>query len=455
MLEIIRINCCYPLAKGLSMLSIRDSLGSFDALLADSFAKSLGAKILCSVQETALAGRSATEPVVQRDSLQAPLRKVYGKGNPLPIAYGDHPDFEHLRGTNQTEHCAITTLFMDIESSTRYGLLYPPEDVLRIKNAFLCCATEIVRAFDGHVHRFMGDAVMAFFGGKDVRPEVGAVDAINAAAFLAYYVDKAVIPQLGAHGYHDPFGVRIGVDHGSEEHVVWGPCGYPGIEEVTATSFYVDIASKLQHAAARNQIMIGQSLRRLVDFPHELLETKTVQHNGSQQLRPYVLPNHTDRAGNPVNYGQFVLNGADYLSLSPFAADIYGTPPSSPDGPLTVPVYANWAEQKHGMVVAPVVSCGTVLPKDRGIRFTIGLPAPPDLPYRVRCAVENHGEQAKELGGDDHGNHDTVHDVRTEREHRDFRHWESAAYRGLHYLLVDISCRGRTTHQGRFGVFIE
>lgn len=39
-----------------------------------------------------------------------------------------------------------------------------------------------------------------------------------------------------------------------------GNYGIPGINEVTATSFFVDIASKLQHKAPKNSIMLGESL---------------------------------------------------------------------------------------------------------------------------------------------------------------------------------------------------
>ena len=55
---------------------------------------------------------------------------------------------------------------MDMEGSTRLNLLHSPSEVARIKNAFSRMAMEVVKAFDGHVHRIMGDAVMAYFGGK-------------------------------------------------------------------------------------------------------------------------------------------------------------------------------------------------------------------------------------------------------------------------------------------------
>ena len=86
-------------------------------------------------------------------SLQNPLRRLYNKGEAKNPDIGDHPDFRHLKGMNDTINCSITTLFMDLEGSTRLGLIYPLEDVRRIKNAFIRATIEIVNAFDGHVHR--------------------------------------------------------------------------------------------------------------------------------------------------------------------------------------------------------------------------------------------------------------------------------------------------------------
>jgi adenylate cyclase len=112
--------------------------------------------------------------------IQSSLRPLFGKGQPVTACIGDHPDFLHLKETAQMEYCPISTLFMDIEASTKLALIYPNlEDVMRIKNALICAAIEIIQAFDGHVHRIVGDAVMAFFGGRNVDPQNAAIDAIK------------------------------------------------------------------------------------------------------------------------------------------------------------------------------------------------------------------------------------------------------------------------------------
>ena len=54
-----------------------------------------------------------------------------------------------------------------------------------------------------------------------------------------------VVPKLNYEDY--PFGIRIGIDYGPKEKVYWSSYGYLNMSEVTATSFYVDVASKLQH----------------------------------------------------------------------------------------------------------------------------------------------------------------------------------------------------------------
>src|SRR5262245_53531860 len=95
--------------------------------------------------------------------IQQELRPLFGKGAPVPPSIGDHPDFVHLKGTTDVAFAPVTTLFMDMEGSTRLGLIYEPQQVYQIKNAFIQTTIDIIKSFDGHVHRIMGDAVMAYF----------------------------------------------------------------------------------------------------------------------------------------------------------------------------------------------------------------------------------------------------------------------------------------------------
>lgn len=390
-------------------------------------------------------------------SIQSLLRPLYNKGEPKPPDIGDHPDFRHLKGTSDQIYCPITTLFMDLEGSTRLNLLYSLEEVQRIKNAFIRAAIEIIKSFDGHVHRIMGDAVMAFFGGMNVSPECAAVDAINCAAILQLFVEQAVRPILSSEGLDDPFGIRIGIDYGSEENVLWSSYGYPGMDEVTATSFHVDVASKLQHSAGSNQIMLGQSLKEFLDFPDDFLDIKTVQKNGKEVPKIYLEPNHTDHHGDPINYKQFLLNWNKYLLFSPFVQRNKNLSLVGANEPKTIPISVEVCSKKNGINEYNYKSCSTLIYKEKCLLFRMNLPYMPMLPYTVKFIVENHGEEAREDNSQTdkpYGNHTTIKRVNTQKEHDNLMHWEYTKYRGLHYMIVEVHTHQGLSHRTRIGVYV-
>jgi adenylate cyclase len=394
---------------------------------------------------------STSHDIVPQYSIQRVLRPLYQKGDPQPPDIGDHPDFKHLLGTDQMVKCPITTLFMDIESSTRLSLLYPLEDVYRIKNAFIRVAMEIIKSFNGHVHRIMGDAVMAYFGGSTVTPQSGIIDSLNCASLLCYFVEQSVIPKLNSMGYKDPFGIRVGLDFGKEEDVLWCSYGYPGMEEVTATSFYVDVASKLQHAAGRNQIMIGESIRSFIDFPEELLSVKTITSNGNKESVTYLQPNHTDSEGKPINYKQFVLNWDSYLKYSPLVQ----FDPSFSRNAGGIRLSAEIYNQRDGTFEVAYSPTSSFLPKGKSIKFKMTLPYMPMLPYIIKFKVENHGDEARNKGGVIFGNHVTEKTITTIKEHNNIVHWEDTAYRGLHYMIIEVHTHLGLSHRTQFGVYVE
>ncbi|MDE0838983.1 MAG: adenylate/guanylate cyclase domain-containing protein [Kiritimatiellae bacterium] len=262
----------------------------------------------------------------EEHAIQNAVRPWIGKLGVNTGAIGAHPDFAHLVGTDQIIYHHITTLFLDIENSTRLSLLMPLEEVLRIKNGILRAASEMVRAFDGHVHRFMGDALMAFFGGAKISPEDSAMAAINCAAMLRQFMKVAVLPGLQQRGIDTKdLGFRIGIDYGEDSKVLWASYGHSKVNEVTATSFYVDVAAKLQHQAGRNQVMLGDSLLSFLDFPDPFREVKTQTRNGEEEAVPVLLPNLSDANGQPINYSIRKLKARNFDNLLPVPTAVKAT----------------------------------------------------------------------------------------------------------------------------------
>lgn len=397
---------------------------------------------------------SKQDAVVPLYSVQKLVRPLFDKGAALPPTIGDHPDFTHLDGTSNQEYCAISTLFLDIENSTRLGVVFGAEEAYRRKNAIICMAIEIIKTFDGHVHRIMGDAVMAYFGGKNRSADAAAVDAINCAAFLRYFFGKVILPQLGDGDSDDAFGIRVGLDYGSSDKVLWASYGYEGMSEVTATSFYVDVAAKLQGQAGRNQILIGQSLRDFVDFPDVVGPVPTRSREGVREPDPYLRPNYTGADGKKINYRKFLLDWEGYLKRTHVAsADAPAFFPNDSQ-PLPFLVTAGLAHAKDEPAHTPYGACSRPIQKGDWIRFEVRAVSQMLAPERIRFSAENYGKEAEAEAN--RGNHSTGWvGIGRPAPNPMAIHYESTAYRGLHDLVVDVGYPNGTVLTRRFGVYVQ
>ncbi len=259
---------------------------------------------------------------------------------------------------------------------------------------------------------------------------------------------------MGEGDSDDAFGIRVGVDYGPPDKVLWASYGYAGMSEVTATSFYVDVAAKLQGQAGRNQILIGQSLRDFVDFPDVVASVPTRSRDGVREPDPYVRPNYTDADGKKLNYRKFLVDWEGYLKRTHVAAA--DAPAFYPNDSLALPflVTAGVARAKDEPAYAPYGACSSPLRKGDWIRFEVRTVSPMLSPERIRFSVENHGTEAEAEAN--RGNHSTGWLAISRPAPNPMAvHYETTAYRGLHDLVVDVGYPDGTVRTRRFGVYVQ
>lgn len=414
------------------MSSLRDIYGSvdFSSLQKSKILKSSLTSDHASFESVS---ESRVNKVVEHDfGIQQKIRKLFGKSGIRRDAIGGHPDFDYLvkQKAGETKNGFTVSLFMDIKGSTKLGVIYPPEDVFFIKNKIIKCAIETILAFDGHVHRIMGDAVLAFFRSDGLSTHNAAIDAINCGAYLVQLMKDVVMPELNEHDLKEDVGIRIGVDYGSDKDVLWGMYGYSGASEVTATSFYVDVAAKLQQASPRNRVMLGQSIKELLDLHEDIVEKKFRVYKGEKIEDQFVTPNYIDASGEKINYRQFVLNQKNYFALLP--------KPSEQNKQLLL---TSTLKEKSGVPSSEsYFACSRVIPKAHGVEFKVRFQlADTNAALRVRFRVENHGNQALNHAGESRGNHDTFVDANLNVDGEYFaKHWEGTSYLGMHYMYVSV-----------------
>ena len=146
----------------------------------------------------------------------------------------------------------VTVVFCDMSGSTAMGERLDPESTRRVMARYYEAMREAIERHGGTVEKFIGDAVMAVFGLPTVH-EDDALRAVRAAVDM-----QGALADLNDELERD-WGVRvesrIGVNTGE---VVAGE------GEALAVGDAVNVAARLEQAAAPGETLLGESTHRLV-----------------------------------------------------------------------------------------------------------------------------------------------------------------------------------------------
>jgi len=103
----------------------------------------------------------------------------------------------------------LTVLFCDLVGSTEIAARLDPEEWRETVAAYHRAAAEAITRYGGHVAKYLGDGVMAFFG----YPEAHDNDAERAARAGLEMLDA--IAKLGEEAGRPKLAARVGIDSGA------------------------------------------------------------------------------------------------------------------------------------------------------------------------------------------------------------------------------------------------
>jgi class 3 adenylate cyclase/tetratricopeptide (TPR) repeat protein len=149
----------------------------------------------------------------------------------------------------------VTVLFADVSGSTSLGERLDPESMRRVMGRFFDEMRGVLEHHGGTVEKFIGDAVMAVFGIPTLH-EDDALRAVRAAAGMGEALAALNVELERDHGV--TLAVRIGVDTGP---VVAGDAS---AGQTMVTGDAVNVAARLEQAAAPGEILLGDPTYRLV-----------------------------------------------------------------------------------------------------------------------------------------------------------------------------------------------
>ena len=147
----------------------------------------------------------------------------------------------------------VTVIFCDVTGSTALGERLDPEALRRVMSRYFDEMKASIERHGGTVEKFIGDAVMAVFGIPLVH-EDDALRAVRAAADMRVALELLNKELEREHGV--TLAARIGVNTGE---VVAGAS-----EQTLVTGDTVNVAARLEQAAAPGEVLIGEPTHRLV-----------------------------------------------------------------------------------------------------------------------------------------------------------------------------------------------
>ncbi|HSP05525.1 MAG TPA: adenylate/guanylate cyclase domain-containing protein [Acidobacteriota bacterium] len=172
----------------------------------------------------------------------------------------------------------LTIFFSDVRGFTTMSEKLPPEEVSALLNEYFSRMTRIVFKHGGTLDKFIGDALMAFFG-NPIYFEDHSRRAVAMAREMRIEMQD-LKQKWAAEGKENSFDIGMGINTGD---VVVGNLGSADFFDYTVIGDEVNLACRLESIAARGQIIISENTYREVKDFFEIHKLEPVMVKGKSQ----------------------------------------------------------------------------------------------------------------------------------------------------------------------------
>lgn len=201
-----------------------------------------------------------------RDAKLAEASEQLARANELISRYVASQLATQIRSGNydavdRHERRKLTLFFSDIKDFAATADEMEPEDLSALLNDYLCEMTDIAKRYGATIDKFVGDAIMIFFGAPVATGDRDhALRAVRMAADMQLRM-LALREKWLREGIERPFAIRIGINTG---HASIGNFGSTDRMDYTAIGRQVNLAARLQAACEPGKILLSHSTWVLV-----------------------------------------------------------------------------------------------------------------------------------------------------------------------------------------------
>jgi class 3 adenylate cyclase len=220
--------------------------------------------------------------------------------------------------TIHTERKELTIFFSDIMGFTATTERLQPEQITLLLNEYFTEMSAIALKHGGTVDKFIGDALVIFFGDPETK---GTVEDARACLNMATEMQRRLAElnvKWRSAGTEHPFRVRMGINTG---FCNVGNFGSVDRMDYTAIGAEVNLAARLQSIAEPGHIVISYETYALVRDIVAARALPEISVKGiSRAVVPYVVEGVLDEAGRKIEIFSEHMTGLDFY-LDPRAVD--------------------------------------------------------------------------------------------------------------------------------------
>jgi adenylate cyclase len=215
------------------------------------------------------------EKIEEERKIRARMERYHSPAVVDEIVKGSISTEAEIRSTD------VSILFADISGFTTVSETKKPEEVAEFLSHFFSCAVESIFAYGGTLDKFIGDAVMAFFGAplpQDDHADRAVLTGLMLQRMVNEWNEERAKTDLPA------VMVRVGINSGL---AVVGNVGTEKRVDYTVLGSSVNIASRLESGVAKpGQVVISQNTMDRIMGSFETESLGEFALKGLQQKMP-------------------------------------------------------------------------------------------------------------------------------------------------------------------------
>jgi adenylate cyclase len=153
----------------------------------------------------------------------------------------------------------LVIMYADLVGSTKMSMTLSAEKLVTIIRAFVHEMSSVVETYDGHVLKYVGDAIIAFFP-PGFNKYLTYDKAVRCAKSMINVLNRGINPILKNYDCPQLY-VKIGIDEGNNVVVQYA---YDKSSQIDILGYTMNVAAKITSLTGPNKISVGENVYKLL-----------------------------------------------------------------------------------------------------------------------------------------------------------------------------------------------